>query len=105
MDNIVKNITPLFNRILVKRYERKIKSGIVIPEQAKEGSLRERQGEIVAIGPGVNKDISPEDIELKPGDKIIWGSYASAKLPRTESGYVIMNDDDVLAVIKDYLED
>ncbi len=88
------NIKPLGTRVVVKvqEAETKTKSGIFIPDSAKEKPLR---GEVMAAGNGT-KD---EAMELKVGDVVLYGKYAGTKIELDGEEYLIMNQSDVLAVI------
>ena len=88
------NIRPLGTRVVVKvqEAETKTKSGIFIPDSAKEKPLR---GEVMAVGNGT-KD---EAMELKVGDVVLYGKYAGTKIELDGEEYLIMNQSDVLAVI------
>jgi chaperonin GroES len=94
-------VKPLGNRILVKRAEPKAsKGGILLPDASKE---KPKQGEVLAVGPGKVDDHGKfEKMQIKVGDKVIFGSYAGTevKLPNLgEEGYIIMSEDEVLAVV------
>ena len=86
------NIKPLGTRVVVKvqEAENKTKSGIYIPDSAKE---KPQRGEIVAVGNGT-KD---EAMELKAGDIVLYGKYAGTKIELDGEEYLIMNQSDVLA--------
>lgn len=88
------NIRPLGTRVVVKvqEAETKTKSGIFIPDSAKEKPLR---GEVMAVGNGT-KD---EAMELKVGDVVLYGKYAGTKIELDGEEYLIMTQSDVLAVI------
>lgn len=88
------NIKPLGTRVVVKvqEAETKTKSGIFIPDSAKEKPLR---GEVMAVGNGT-KD---EAMELKVGDVVLYGKYAGTKIELDGEEYLIMTQSDVLAVI------
>jgi len=88
------NIKPLGTRVVIKvqEAETKTKSGIFIPDSAKEKPLR---GEVLAVGNGT-KD---EAMELKAGDVVLYGKYAGTKIELDGEEYLIMNQSDVLAVI------
>ena len=89
------NIKPLGTRVVVKvqEAENKTKSGIYIPDSAKE---KPQRGEIVAAGNGT-KD---EAMELKAGDIVLYGKYAGTKIEIDGEEYLIMNQSDVLAIVK-----
>ncbi|MBP5366867.1 MAG: co-chaperone GroES [Bacteroidales bacterium] len=88
------NIKPLGTRVVVKvqEAENKTKSGIYIPDSAKE---KPQRGEIVAVGNGT-KD---EAMELKAGDIVLYGKYAGTKIELDGEEYLIMNQSDVLAIV------
>ncbi|MCR4559002.1 MAG: co-chaperone GroES [Bacteroidales bacterium] len=88
------NIKPLGTRVVVKvqEAETKTKSGIYIPDSAKE---KPQRGEIVAVGNGT-KD---EAMELKAGDVVLYGKYAGTKIEIDGEEYLIMNQSDVLAIV------
>ena len=88
------NIKPLGTRVVVKvqEAETKTKSGIYIPDSAKE---KPQRGEIVAVGTGT-KD---EAMELKSGDIVLYGKYAGTKIELDGEEYLIMNQSDVLAIV------
>lgn len=88
------NIKPLADRVLVKPQaaEEKTVGGIIIPDTAKEKPLR---GEILAVGQGT-KD---EQMVLKAGDQVLYGKYAGTELELDGEKYLIMRQQDVLAVL------
>ena len=93
-------IRPLQDRILVKRLEEtaKTKGGIIIPDTAKE---KPQEGEVVAVGNGrVLEDGSQRALDLKIGDKILFGKYAGTDVKIEDEDYLIMREDDVLGVIE-----
>ncbi|MEC8896556.1 MAG: co-chaperone GroES [Planctomycetota bacterium] len=92
-------ITPLNDRILVKRLEAvdKTEGGIVLPDAAKE---KPREGEVVSIGAGrllESGERAPMQINVK--DRVIFGSYAGTEIKFDGAELLIMSEDDVLAVI------
>ncbi|MBO7145868.1 MAG: co-chaperone GroES, partial [Salinivirgaceae bacterium] len=78
--------------VKVQEAENKTKSGIYIPDSAKE---KPQRGEIVAVGNGT-KD---EAMELKAGDIVLYGKYAGTKIELDGEEYLIMNQSDVLAIV------
>ncbi len=88
------NIKPLADRVLVKPVaaETTTKSGIIIPDNAKEKPLR---GEVLAVGQGT-KD---EQMVLKAGDQVLYGKYAGTELELDGEQFLIMRQSDVLAQI------
>ena len=93
-------IQPLGDRVLVKALEseEKTKGGIVLPDIAKE---RPSKGEIIAVGTGkVFEDGSRKLLSVKVGDKIIFGKYAGTEVKIKDQEYLILREEDVLAVVK-----
>lgn len=93
-------IRPLHDRVIVKRLdnERKTASGIVIPDTAAE---KPDQGEVVAVGPGKRDDngkLIP--IDVKVGDKVLFGKYAGTDIKVEGQDFLIMREDDILGVIE-----
>ncbi len=93
------NLKPLADRILVKPSpaEEKTKSGIIIPDTAKEKPM---QGEVVAVGKGrVTEDGKLIPMELKVGDKVLYGKYSGTEVTIDGEEYLIMRESDVYAII------
>lgn len=93
-------VEPLADRVLVKpmEAEEKTKGGIVLPDTAKE---KPQQGEVVAVGKGKtleNGEVKP--LEVKVGDKVLYGKYAGTEVTIDGEEYLIIREDDILAVIK-----
>jgi len=94
-----KKIKPLGNRILVKRAEAiENQGGIILPDSAQE---KPRQGEVVASGPGkTDENGSVTSMDVKVGDRVLFGAYSGTEVDTdAEAEYLIMSEDDVLAVI------
>jgi chaperonin GroES len=94
------NIRPLQDRIIVKRIneEEKTAGGIIIPDTAKE---KPQEGKVVAVGKGkVGDDGKVQKLDLKKGDKVLFGKYAGSEITMEGSEYLIMREDDVLGVIE-----
>ena len=92
-------IRPLHDRIVVKREEEKEvkKSGIIIPDSAKE---KPQEGKVIAVGNGkVNDEGKKIPLDVKAGDKILFGKYSGSEVKLDDEEYVIMKEDDVLAII------
>ena len=95
----MKKIKPLQDRILVKRLEEKEvkKGGIIIPDTAKE---KPQEGEVVAVGPGkVTEDGKRQPMEVKVGDKILFGKYSGSEVKVDDKEYLIMREEDILAIL------
>ena len=94
-------IKPLGDRILVKPSEEEEEKvgGIIIPDTAKE---KPQEGEIVAVGPGKMLESGERQaVSVKVGDKILYGKYSSTEIKYGGEEYLIMREDDILAVIGD----
>jgi chaperonin GroES len=92
-------IRPLHDRVLVKRLEEeeKTKGGIIIPDTAKE---KPQQGKVVAVGKGkVNEDGKVTPLDVKAGDKILFGKYSGTEIKIDGEEHLIMREDDILGVI------
>jgi len=90
-------LEPLGDRVVIKPIprEEKTKSGIVIPDTAKEKS---QEGEIVAVGPGrITEDGKRIAMEVKKGDKIIYTKYAGTEVKLDDEEYIILRESDILA--------
>ncbi|MFO8193002.1 MAG: co-chaperone GroES [Bacillota bacterium] len=94
------NIKPLADRVVVKvlEAEEKTASGIVLPDKARE---KPQEGEVMAVGDGKVLDNGNRmDMELKVGDKIIFSRYAGAEVKVDGEEYLILRQDDILAVVQ-----
>lgn len=93
-----KKILPLGNRIVVKRQEAKTtKGGIILPEAAQE---KPRQGTVVAVGPGkVDEKGKLHSLDVNVGDTILFSSYSGTEYKAEDQEYLILSEDDVLAVL------
>jgi chaperonin GroES len=93
------NIRPLYDRIVVKRVEEQeqVQGGIIIPDTAKE---KPQEGEVVAVGKGKRNDKGEfAAMELAAGDRILFGKYSGSDIKLDGQEYLIMREDEVLAVI------
>ena len=93
-------IRPLHDRVIVKRNdaETKTASGIIIPDTAKE---KPQEGEIVAAGSGIRKDDgSLIPLDVKKGDKVLFGKYAGTEIKIDGEELLMMKEDDILGVIE-----
>jgi chaperonin GroES len=94
------NIRPLQDRIIVKRIqeEEKTAGGIIIPDTAKE---KPQEGKVVAVGKGkVGDDGKVIALDLKKGDRILFGKYAGSEIKIDGTEYLIMREEDVLGVVE-----
>ena len=90
---------PLADRLLVKRLEEEEtkKGGIIIPDTAKE---KPQKGEVVEVGPGrLDEKGKRISLEVKKGDKILFGKYSGTEVKMGNEEYLIMREDDVLGIV------
>jgi chaperonin GroES len=92
------NITPLHDRVLVRRLEEKetVKGGIIIPDTAKE---KPQEGEVVAVGNGRREKGELIPLDVKPGDRILFGKYSGNDIKVDDEEYLILKEDEILAKI------
>ena len=93
-------IRPLQDRLIVERIEgeEKTAGGLYIPDSAKE---KPQQGRVLAVGKGkVREDGKVQPLDLKEGDKILFGKYAGTEIKIEGEDYLIMREDDVLGVLE-----
>jgi chaperonin GroES len=92
------NITPLHDRVLVKRIEEKetVKGGIIIPDSAKE---KPQEGEVVAVGAGKIEKGARIPLDVKPGDRILFGKYTGSDITIDEQEYLILREEEILAKV------
>ena len=93
-------VRPLHDRILIKRVEEKesIKGGIIIPDTAKE---KPQEGEVIAAGNGKKTEegkVIPMDV--KAGDRILFGKYSGTEIKLDNQEYLILREDEVLGVLE-----
>ena len=93
------NFRPLHDRILIKRIEEKetVKGGIIIPDTAKE---KPQEGEVVAVGKGKKtEDGKVIPVDVKAGDRILFGKYSGAEIKMDNQEYLILREDEVLGIL------
>lgn len=93
-------IRPLQDRIIVKRMEEEEKTagGIIIPDTAKE---KPQEGKVIAVGKGkVGEDGKVQPLDVKPGDKVLFGKYAGTEIRLEGEEHLIMREDDLLGVVE-----
>ena len=93
------NIRPLQDRVIIKPLEEEEtrEGGIIIPDTAKE---KPQKGEIMAVGSGkVMDDGKKQPLEVKKGDKVIYGKYAGTEVKIEEKEYLLMREDDILGIL------
>jgi chaperonin GroES len=92
-------IRPLHDRVIVKRLEEERKSagGIVIPDNAAE---KPDQGEVIAVGPGKRNDEGKrEPLDVKVGDRILFGKYSGSTVKIEGTEYLVMREEDIMGVV------
>lgn len=93
-------ITPLGDRVLVKRVEAEetTKGGIILPDTAKE---KPREGIVAAVGPGrLNDEGERQAMTVKKKDRVLFSSYAGNEIELDGEEYLILNEDEILAIIE-----
>jgi chaperonin GroES len=93
-------VRPLHDRIIVKRLESETltKGGIIIPDSAKEKPI---EGRVLAVGNGKrNEDGSVRPLDVKAGDRILFGKYSGTEIKVDGEEHLILREDDVLAVVE-----
>ena len=93
-------VRPLHDRIIVKRLEgeEKTKGGIIIPDTAKEKPI---EGKVIAVGNGKRlEDGSVRPLEVKAGDRVLFGKYSGTDIKIDGEEHLILREDDVLAVLE-----
>jgi chaperonin GroES len=93
-------VKPLQDRVLIKRVEEETKTigGIIIPDNHKE---KPAQGEVVAVGTGYRlTDGTVKALEVKKGDKVLFGKYSGTEVKVDGQTYVVMKEDEILVVLQ-----
>ena len=92
-------LVPLGDRVVLKQLEAEetTKSGIVLPGQAQE---KPQQAEVIAVGPGGMVDGKEVTMHVKAGDKVIYSKYAGNEVKVGDEEYIIVKQNDILAVVK-----
>ncbi|MCM8766645.1 MAG: co-chaperone GroES [Candidatus Omnitrophica bacterium] len=94
-------IRPLADRVVVEplEAEEKTKGGIILPDTAKE---KPQEGKVVAVGKGkTNEKGELIPLEVKVGDKVLYGKYSGTEVTVDEKQYIILREDDILAVVEE----
>ena len=94
------SIKPLQDRVIIKRVEEgeQIRGGIIIPDTAKE---KPQEGEVIAVGEGKKLDNGERvPLDIKEGDRVLFGKYAGTEIKLDGDEYLIMREDDILGVIE-----
>jgi len=93
------NITPLHDRVIVRRIEEgeQVRGGIIIPDSAKE---KPQEGEVVAAGAGKYKeDGTRQPLDVKKGDRVLFGKYSGSEIKIDGEELLIMREDEILGII------
>ena len=89
-------VTPLHDRVLIKRIEEKetVKGGIIIPDTAKE---KPQEGEVIAAGAGKIEKGVRVALDVKAGDRVLFGKYSGTEIKVDDEDYLILREDEILA--------
>ncbi len=94
------DIRPLHDRVLVQRLEEEeeqVRGGIIIPDTAKE---KPQEAKVVAVGPGkLQEDGKRQPMDVSAGDRVLIGKYSGSELKLDEDDYVILREDEILAIV------
>lgn len=93
------NVTPLHDRVLVKRVtqEQKTSTGIIIPDTAQEKPM---EGEVVAVGKGMRDEAGKvHTLDVKKGDRILFAKWGGTEIKLDGQEYLIMKESDILAIV------
>jgi len=92
------NVTPLHDRVLVRRLEEKetAKGGIIIPDTAKE---KPHEGEVMAVGAGKIEKGKRVPLDVKVGDRILFGKYTGNEILVDDQEYLILREEEILAKV------
>ena len=90
------NLTPLHDRVVVKRIEEKesIKGGIIIPDSAKE---KQQEGEVIAVGGGKREKGELVPLDVKVGDRVLFGKYSGTEINIDDEDLLILREEEILA--------
>ncbi len=93
------NVRPLHDRVLIQRIEEKetVKGGIIIPDSAKEKS---QEGEVIAVGAGkILESGTLLPVEVKPGDRILFGKYSGTEIKLDGQDFIILREDEIIGIL------
>jgi chaperonin GroES len=93
------NIKPLADRVLIEPIEQQEEriGSIIIPDTAKE---KPQEGKIIAVGPGRQENGKVVPLQVKVGDRVLYGKYAGTEIKKDGKEYLIVRESDILAVIE-----
>ena len=92
-------LKPLGDRVVLKQQEaeEKTKSGIILPDSAKE---KPQAAVVVSVGPGTEKNGKKTEMQVKPGDKVIYSRYAGTEVKLGDDEYLLVKQSDILAIVE-----
>ena len=93
-------VRPLQDRVIVRRIEeqeQRSSGGIIIPDTAKE---KPQEGKVVAVGPGKKEDGKVLSLDVKAGDRVLFGKYAGTEIKLDGEEHLILREEDILGVIE-----
>jgi chaperonin GroES len=90
------NVTPLHDRVILKRVEEveSVRGGIIIPDSAKE---KPQEGEVIAVGAGRMEKGTRIPLDVKAGDRVLFGKYSGTEIRLDNEEYLILKEDEILA--------
>ena len=91
-------IRPLHDRVIIRRLdeEEQVRGGIIIPDTARE---KPQQGEVIAAGEGKFRDDGTrQPLDVKPGDRVLFGKYSGSEVKIDDQEYLIMREDEILGI-------
>ena len=93
-------LIPLADRVVLKQStpEEKTKSGIILTSTSQE---KTQQAEVIAVGSGKIVDGKEVPVQVKPGDRVIYGKYTGTEIKYEGEKYLVINADDIIAIVKD----
>jgi chaperonin GroES len=92
-------VRPLHDRVIVQRIaeEEKTKGGIIIPDSAKE---KPQEGKVIAVGKGRHEDGKVIPLDVKAGDKILFGKYSGTEIKLNGEEHLILKEEDILGIVE-----
>ena len=93
------NIRPLRDRVIVKliKEEEQTKGGLIIPDTAKE---KPQEGQVIAVGPGKQDDGKVIALDVRPGDKVLFGKYSGTEIKLQGEEHLSLREDDILRIVE-----
>ena len=90
------NLTPLHDRVIVRRIEDKetVRGGIIIPDSAKE---KPQEGEVIAVGAGKREKGERVPLDVKPGERVLFGKYSGTEIKVEDEDLLILREEEILA--------